>query len=183
MANPSLKRLMRKHNGQCHYCRRHVVKDNDGSNMATRDHVLPQSQGGSYRVENLVLACKRCNNVRGSMAYSAFVELANEGSLPDIRYRPAFTQTRRRIAKTVVAENRSAIEELTEMIAESAHEEEDAPRVDLAFESGPVGTPEPSVDEQSSENSIEDGAGPDLGHWTGTGFADSDDQVDDAQVA
>ena len=85
--------------------------------------------------------------------------------------------------ESVVAKNRSAFEELAEMIAESAEDEAVAPGVDVAFESSPMDSPEPSAEEQTSENSVEDGASPDLGSWMVTGSVDNDGEVDDAQVA
>lgn len=82
-----------------------MTKKGDGGRLATRDHIVPQSEGGALHPDNLVLACKRCNNIRGSMPYEDFVRYAKGGNLPDIRYRPANTQQRRVIAKTVISEN------------------------------------------------------------------------------
>ena len=39
------------------------------------------------------------------MPYGDFVEYAKGGNLPEIRYRLAYTQQRRRIAKIVISEN------------------------------------------------------------------------------
>lgn len=33
--------------------------------LATVDHFIPRSQGGSYQWANLLAACKRCNELRG----------------------------------------------------------------------------------------------------------------------
>lgn len=41
---------------------------------ATRDHVVPKSQGGGNRYENLVLACRRCNEERGDTEFEVFRE-------------------------------------------------------------------------------------------------------------
>lgn len=106
MASPeSLRRLIREHDGKCHYCGRDVTKKGDGSRLATRDHIVPQSEGGTLHPDNLVLACKRCNNVRGSTPYDVFLKRAKAGNLPDIWYRPVHTQQRRAIAKIVISEN------------------------------------------------------------------------------
>lgn len=44
---------------RCHLCRRNVkVKD------ATRDHIIPQSLGGSHKADNLRLAHRSCNSKR-----------------------------------------------------------------------------------------------------------------------
>lgn len=45
---------------RCHYCRARLApKDR------TRDHVIPRSRGGLTIPDNLVWACKRCNEAKG----------------------------------------------------------------------------------------------------------------------
>ena len=51
----------------CHYCAK--------PNAHTIDHVVPQSQGGSDDLDNLVLACTECNHKKGSMAYENFIKM------------------------------------------------------------------------------------------------------------
>jgi 5-methylcytosine-specific restriction endonuclease McrA len=41
----------------------------------TRDHLIPKSARGSDRDENLVLAHRKCNGMRGTMTPSEFVSL------------------------------------------------------------------------------------------------------------
>jgi len=43
--------------GVCHYCRRHVGREN-----LTMDHIVPLARGGRSTKGNLVPACKACNN-------------------------------------------------------------------------------------------------------------------------
>lgn len=43
--------------GVCHYCGRHVGREN-----LTMDHVVPLARGGRSSKGNLVPACKECNN-------------------------------------------------------------------------------------------------------------------------
>ena len=43
--------------GQCQYC---------GLGGDTLDHVVPRSRGGHHIWTNVVLACRRCNNLKGS---------------------------------------------------------------------------------------------------------------------
>lgn len=43
--------------GVCHYCQRHVGREN-----LTMDHVVPLARGGRSSKGNLVPACKACNN-------------------------------------------------------------------------------------------------------------------------
>jgi len=52
----------KKFNGECFYCQRKI---NLGE--ASRDHVYPKSKNGSNRHDNIVLACKRCNSVKGDL--------------------------------------------------------------------------------------------------------------------
>lgn len=35
-------------------------------NLATREHLVPKSHGGTRAPENIVVACIRCNNARGN---------------------------------------------------------------------------------------------------------------------
>jgi len=51
--------LMRDHH-TCQYCGRGC-----GAGELTLDHVLPRSRGGASSWENLVAACRRCNNRKG----------------------------------------------------------------------------------------------------------------------
>lgn len=41
----------------------------------TREHLVPRSLGGSNRAENLLLAHRRCNGLRGTIAADAFRRL------------------------------------------------------------------------------------------------------------
>jgi 5-methylcytosine-specific restriction endonuclease McrA len=45
----------------CQYC-----GDAPGHNHLTVDHVIPRSRGGRHDWENLVTACMRCNQRKGS---------------------------------------------------------------------------------------------------------------------
>ena len=49
----------------CQYC-----GDTPGRNQLTVDHVLPRSRGGGHDWQNLVTACRRCNQKKGSMTPS-----------------------------------------------------------------------------------------------------------------
>jgi hypothetical protein len=62
--------LWERQSGICFWCGHpmsHAPKDANGvdpDDKATIDHLIPQSAGGSDDVENLVLACDSCNNLR-----------------------------------------------------------------------------------------------------------------------
>jgi 5-methylcytosine-specific restriction protein A len=49
--------LSKINSGICHYCGRHVGRD-----QLTMDHVAPLSRGGKSKKGNIVAACKECNN-------------------------------------------------------------------------------------------------------------------------
>lgn len=76
---------IRKHhalqNGQCFWCgeftylRKDVDKKYHKANrhlVATFDHIIPASKGGTYRFDNGVCACSRCNNIRGDRDFDKF---------------------------------------------------------------------------------------------------------------
>lgn len=53
--------LFHRDHGQCQYC----GKSQDPKLM-TIDHVIPRSRGGENTWENLVVACKKCNQRKGN---------------------------------------------------------------------------------------------------------------------
>ena len=54
--------------GKCIHCRSRLVVGDDGRALgeATLEHVWPQAQGGTDDVENLAVACARCNREKGT---------------------------------------------------------------------------------------------------------------------
>ncbi|MDX2272118.1 MAG: HNH endonuclease signature motif containing protein [Cyanobacteriota bacterium] len=60
MVSDSLRRYVRKRAGfLCEYCHSPEYLSPD---LFTIDHIHPQSLGGSDELDNLALACRRCNN-------------------------------------------------------------------------------------------------------------------------
>lgn len=49
-----------------HYVKRRHQNFRNDDTQATRDHLNPRSIGGTGSLENVVVACRRCNNKRGS---------------------------------------------------------------------------------------------------------------------
>jgi 5-methylcytosine-specific restriction endonuclease McrA len=68
--------IFRRDGGRCAYCGVPVRRLRKGlsraGDLATLDHVRPRSQGGRLEEGNLVLACRACNNARGTLDAEAF---------------------------------------------------------------------------------------------------------------
>jgi 5-methylcytosine-specific restriction endonuclease McrA len=61
-SNEAIRRLVRERAKYlCEYC--HSSEEASAAQFAI-DHILPRSLGGSDHLENLALACQRCNNYR-----------------------------------------------------------------------------------------------------------------------
>ncbi|MBW4678665.1 MAG: HNH endonuclease [Microcoleus vaginatus WJT46-NPBG5] len=58
------RQLIKKFGSCCWWCRKSLREAE-----LTLDHLLPKSEGGSNSLENLRLACFRCNNSRGKSLY------------------------------------------------------------------------------------------------------------------
>lgn len=65
--------LSGEQNHVCAYCQNVMILRLDQSSAsmgrhATRDHVIPRSEGGSDAWDNLVAACSFCNGLRGTVS-------------------------------------------------------------------------------------------------------------------
>lgn len=64
--------------GQCQYCGRAIPR-----REGTYDHIVPKSRGGETRWENIVLACRPCNQVKGNRTPAeAEMQLRNQPGRP-----------------------------------------------------------------------------------------------------
>lgn len=54
--------------GKCIHCKAHLYVALDGRpvSRATIEHIRPRTQGGTDALENVALACARCNHQKGS---------------------------------------------------------------------------------------------------------------------
>ena len=54
--------------GKCIHCGTKLVVADDGRSLgeATLEHIWPETQGGTNAVENLAVACARCNRQKGT---------------------------------------------------------------------------------------------------------------------
>ena len=60
--------LANQSNSCCHYC-----GFRDWPIYLTIDHVIPKRSGGTNGIENLLLSCKQCNNLKGHTSYEEFL--------------------------------------------------------------------------------------------------------------
>ena len=53
--------------GKCIHCRRKLGLDADGTSQgtATLEHITPRTHGGTNTLDNLAIACARCNTQKG----------------------------------------------------------------------------------------------------------------------
>lgn len=71
-------RIISEQGGCCYYCNVPMFRFGevpDGHpRMATKDHRIPQTHGGSGRRENLVAACFACNNAKDCKPEEEFIK-------------------------------------------------------------------------------------------------------------
>ena len=53
--------------GKCIHCRKKLALTTDGEplNGATLEHIVPRNHGGTDELDNLAIACARCNSEKG----------------------------------------------------------------------------------------------------------------------
>lgn len=53
--------------GKCIHCQAHLAVAEEGPEIggATIEHIVPQTHGGTDDLQNLALACARCNSLKG----------------------------------------------------------------------------------------------------------------------
>jgi 5-methylcytosine-specific restriction endonuclease McrA len=80
-SNRKRKRLVvvfERDGGRCTYCCDECILYPSGSiggmRQATVDHIIPASHGGTRALDNVVLACRECNESRGRMPFGVFVK-------------------------------------------------------------------------------------------------------------
>lgn len=67
-----IKDTLYKDNKQCHYCGVKLYREE-----CTLDHVVPKSKGGPTSIENSVLCCTKCNQLKGNSNYEDFKVIVN----------------------------------------------------------------------------------------------------------
>jgi 5-methylcytosine-specific restriction endonuclease McrA len=72
--------LAEAQNWRCCYCGIRTYTLEVGGNFqksSTLEHVIPLTCGGDDHPDNLVIACKRCNTLRGAQELESFLRLMN----------------------------------------------------------------------------------------------------------
>jgi len=73
--------LSGEQNHRCCYCGNSMIyhdfnrKGAIPPNAMTRDHVIPKSYGGCGYYQNIVIACRQCNSLRGNVHAHIFYQL------------------------------------------------------------------------------------------------------------
>jgi 5-methylcytosine-specific restriction endonuclease McrA len=68
IGEPAYRRIVARDGGCCVYC--------GASDKLELDHLVPRSKGGQDSVENLVQACRTCNNLRRAMTLTQWAAYA-----------------------------------------------------------------------------------------------------------
>lgn len=117
-------RLSEQQNHRCCYCSRQTwvfdgkkssdrryypdrLRGMSKAHMATLDHIIPTSKDGSERLDNAVMACHRCNHLRGDMSALGFWDaMQDETKLRALLARRRKKSRTRSIAKKVKRESK-----------------------------------------------------------------------------
>ena len=65
-------RIAKRQKNRCYWCGEQMSRQHLHARQCTLDHIKPKSKGGGGNVENLVAACRTCNESRGSTGFSDF---------------------------------------------------------------------------------------------------------------
>lgn len=95
-----------KQNGKCIYCRKPTWLPEEGrrgkrkKKMATVEHIIPRSRGGTYKRENLAMSCSACNNRRKAIDHFLFLRCYNN--------QQRIRSLKRHIAWSIMLKNKTA---------------------------------------------------------------------------
>ena len=66
-AERALREAHKVHGGACFYCKVELAPD-----AVTIDHAEPKANGGGKEIQNLLIACRKCNRDKGDMPIELF---------------------------------------------------------------------------------------------------------------
>lgn len=104
--------------GKCHYCDRETILPahnnfKKSGLMATLDHIITQSNGGTDSLNNMVVACSTCNSNRLDMDYETFYNLMKTpGGWDEYRKQKAREKTERDVARREASAERQRLHNL-----------------------------------------------------------------------
>jgi CRISPR/Cas system Type II protein with McrA/HNH and RuvC-like nuclease domain len=87
MAPSHLPKLIQKQGGKCFYCGVGMWVGSVGKKkhlaplLATVDHVVPASRGGTNMIDNLVAACRACNSYKGDLLLGEWLDAVAGNSM------------------------------------------------------------------------------------------------------
>jgi len=96
--------LFKKCNGRCVYC---------GNKAEEIEHIIPKSKGGTNSPYNLVIACKKCNKLKGKSSLKEFGELMNKD------YSHLEPKNLPRDASIVQAARNYMVKEITKLVSDT----------------------------------------------------------------
>lgn len=87
LTREKLVRLCEAQNWRCCYCGIPMEIGRPGDDTPTFEHVVPKIAEGSDRWENLVAACRLCNNARSAMKAETYLRFVRwKGRIKAARY-------------------------------------------------------------------------------------------------
>jgi 5-methylcytosine-specific restriction endonuclease McrA len=68
--------LLARDGDRCHYCSLTTDRDlpHDHPRKMTIDHKTPLTRGGTWALDNLVIACGRCNGEKADMPFDVYID-------------------------------------------------------------------------------------------------------------
>lgn len=112
----------RHHYKTCLYCRRTMLPSSfmNSSDIRVRglvvsiEHKIPRSHGGGNERSNLLVACQRCNSLRGHLDYDLFFFFSKHiihkhPDLPNVYLRGALVQFITRLAELAVRNTKECL--------------------------------------------------------------------------
>ena len=74
MRRKEIRKLLAERDGrECHYCGTKLGLGKSARRRTNIDHIVPQSQGGSDDLDNLLLSCRTCNTRKGDKPYEKYI--------------------------------------------------------------------------------------------------------------
>lgn len=68
-----------------HWCGSYIV-DINKDHAPSRDHVVPLSRGGRDTIDNIIVVCRRCNNLKGDLTLPEWLEHLVADDEPEALY-------------------------------------------------------------------------------------------------